>query len=282
MPTSILILGGRSLVAPYLAARLAGLGRRATLASRRTLDFLPAGFSALPLDLEKPEDWHLPAGTLVLSLLPIWVLAAHLDLLRGASGIVAVSSTSRFGKASSDDPHEQEVVRNLTEGEEKLAAWANAQGVPFTILRPTLIYDGKTDQNVTRIIRTIRRFGTFPMAAPAGGLRQPIHADDVAAAIVAAIDNPRAAGRSFNIAGGEVLSYREMVSRIFRELGRKPRPLLLPMGLLKASFKLASKIGLLHERHFGAAVFQRMNEDLVFDVQDGLEALGVTPRNFGL
>jgi len=332
--TNILILGGRSLVAPYLLQRLGAADLGAAVASRQPLT-LPEGFTALRLDLEAPNGWQAPEGTIIISLLPIWALAACLPLLDKAKAVIAISSTSRFGKATSDDPKELETVRKLTQAEEKLENWAKEKGIAFTILRPTLIYDGISDVNVTRIAATIRRFGTFPVAAPAKGLRQPIHADDVAGAIMGALNNPRAAGKALNIAGGEILTYREMVERVassvtppksgVQRTGKPsaeiknrvipaqagiqshkksswvpspldsrlrgsdtfcnyvlPCPLPLPVWLLKATFRLASATGLLHERHFGFAVFQRMNEDLVFDIKEGLEVLGYAPRPFSL
>ncbi len=294
----LLILGGRSLPAPFLMARLALTGKTAQVASRRDVA-LPPGFEAIKLDLEAPGGWRAPEGTTIISLLPLWVLTERLSLFDKVKAVIAVSSTSRYGKAGSQDPHEQKVARKLAEGEEKLEKWAQEKGIIFTILRPTLIYDGASDQNVARIARTIRRFGTFPVAAPGKGLRQPIHADDVAGAIMGALDNPRAAGRAFNIAGGEILTYREMVQRIkqavmpapCRGTGRAlagipfcflPCPLLLPVRLLETAFRFLRWTGLLHERHFGFAVFARMNEDLVFDVKEGLEILAYEARKFSL
>lgn len=287
-PSSLFILGGRSLIAPYLLERLAQAGHAATVTSREELT-LPHGFESLHLDLEEPRHWQAPEGATIVSLLPIWALAAHLALFDKAKAIIAISSTSRFGKATSDDPKELNTVRLLTEGEEALESWAKSKGIAFTILRPTLIYDGENDVNITRIMRTISRFGTFPIAAPGKGLRQPIHADDVAGAIMGALDNPRAANRAFNIAGGEILTYRQMVERVALSVmpakagipfSFLPCPLLLPLWLLKTAFRLASVTGLLREKHFGFAVFQRMNEDLVFDVKEGLEVLSYAPRLF--
>lgn len=277
--TPIIILGGRSIVAPYLMDRLASRSHEVSVASRRDLS-LPYGMLPLKLDLEAAGGWTAPDDAVVISLLPVWVLAEHLELFEKARALVAVSSTSRFGKAGSDDPKELETVALLAQGEAKLEYWARENGKIFTILRPTLIYDGRNDVNVTRIAGMIRRFGTVPIAAPGKGLRRPIHADDVAGAIMGAIDNPGAAGKAFNIAGSEVLTYRSMVERVFTAMGRRPRPLMLPGWALKAAFRLLSRVGLLKAEHFGFAVFQRMNEDLIFDVREGLEILRYQPRGF--
>lgn len=259
--------------------RLQARGQGAAVVSRLPLK-LPASFQLLRLDLMQERSWQASPNSTIISLLPLWILAAALPRFTHAQAVVAVSSTSRFGKASSSDPKERAVADNLATAEARLEAWGRQHNIPVTILRPTLIYDGRQDQNVARVARIIRRYGTFPIAAPGKGLRQPIHADDVAKAILGALDNPEAFNQAFNIAGGEILTYRAMVERIFAALGRKPRPLMLPMAWLERTFRLAARLGILRERTFGFAVFQRMNEDLVFDSGEGLRVLKYEPRDF--
>ena len=83
-----------------------------------------------------------------------------------------------------------------------------AGAIPWTVLRPALIYGLGLDRNVTAAARFIRRWHCFPLGGPGKGLRQPVHADDLAAAALAALDLPAAEGQSFNLGGGETLSYR--------------------------------------------------------------------------
>jgi nucleoside-diphosphate-sugar epimerase len=173
-------------------------------------------------------------------------------------------------------------AENLELAENILKPWCMKYGKVYTLLRPTLIYDGLRDHNISRIARVIRRSGTFPVAAPASGLRQPIHADDVAKALANAMGNANVYNRSFNIAGGEVLTYRRMVETVFQAMGLKPRLLMLPTMLLQRAFQLAVKIGFLREKAFGFEVFKRMNEDLVYDSEEGLRLLDYTPRKFEL
>ena len=112
------------------------------------------------------------------------------------------------------------------------------------------------------------------------GLRQPIHAEDVAAACVAALQAAGAANRAYNISGGETLAYREMVRRVFAVMQRRPRLVTIPLGV----FKLA--VGCLRVfpqyRHWSAAMAERMNRDLVFDDAEAARDLGFSPRPFRL
>jgi nucleoside-diphosphate-sugar epimerase len=259
--------------------RLAAAGHGADVMSRNALG-LPPPFRSVQVDLNDMKDWRAPKEARVISLVPIWILAESLQNFTDVQTIIAVSSTSRFGKAKSDDPVECDTAEKLASAEDILQNWCLKNGVSYTILRPTMIYDGQHDYNVARIATIIRRFGAFPIAAPGKGLRQPIHADDAAKAIMGALDNAAARGKALNIAGGEILTYRGMVEATFRAMGRKPRPLMLPEVLLRRGFQVAMQLGILHETMFSAAVFKRMNEDLVFDCNEGLELLGYAPRKF--
>lgn len=61
------------------------------------------------------------------------------------------------------------------------------------------------------------------------GSPQPIHAEDVAAACVSALQAHDAANNAYNISGGETLAYHDMVARVFSALGRRPRLLTVPL-----------------------------------------------------
>jgi len=278
MTAPIIIAGGNGMAGCYLIRQLAEAGLRADVISRRPLD-LPPGFTQLPIDLSR-AGWTVPDGAIVISFLPLWLLSDFLPRFAGARAVIATGSTSRFSKQSSGDDSERRVAALLQAAEENLHAWARRSGADLTILRPTLIYDCRTDKNITRMARFIRRWQVLPLAAPASGLRQPIHADDVARAAFKCIGNPAAAGRDMNIAGSEILSYREMAVRIFAALGMKPRFLILPTDLLQKAFRMATLLRLTKRADFTASTFQRMNEDLIFDNREGLEILDYRPRPF--
>jgi nucleoside-diphosphate-sugar epimerase len=168
----------------------------------------------------------------------------------------------------------------LTEGEERLKAWAESKGMQWVILRPTLIYGYGRDKNISEIIQFIHRFGFFPLLGKAKGLRQPIHADDVAKACVAVLKSPAVVNRAYNISGEETIPYSEMVNRVFSVLDRSPRLLTIPFTV----FSLAvTCIRLLPRyRHWSVAMAERMNSDLVFDHSDAERDFGFSPRPFQL
>ncbi len=275
----VVVLGAGNLIAAYLLPRLAAAGRDTIAVARRDVA-VPPGTRVERVDFAEDGPWSVPPGALVVSVLPLALLARALPRLAGARAVVAIGSTSLFSKADSDDPQERATARKLERAEAALAEWGRREGVAWTVLRPTLVYDGVGDRNIARMVRLARRARALPIARPSHGLRQPIHADDIATALLGALDNPAAADRAFNIAGGEVLTYRAMAERVFRSQGLHPRFLVLPVSWLRFAFGLAARVGIVRETGFGSAVFARMNQDLVFDVAEGLEVLDYRPRPF--
>ena len=275
----VVVLGASNIIATGLMTRLVAAGMSTLAVARRDIP-LPTGVDSARVDFETHEPWTLPRGAAVVSILPLALLVSALPRLKGARSIIAIGSTSLFSKAESDEAKDRATARKLERAEAALAEWCGRHDVAWTILRPTLVYDGFSDRNIARMIRLVRRTRVLPIARPSSGLRQPIHADDIAEAIMGALDNPRAAGRAFNIAGGEVLTYRAMAERVFASQGLKPRFVVLPVPWLRFTFGLAARIGIVRETGFGSAVFARMNQDLVFDAADGPEILGYAPRRF--
>ncbi len=281
MASSVGLLGATSLVGKAAIPLLLAAGRHVIAFSRGQ----HAGPANGDVTWERPDappgDDCVPIEQW-LCVAPIWVLPDYFSLLerRGVRRIVALSSTSRFTKLDSSDSSEREVVRRLTEAEAAIQAWAERNHVEWVVLRPTLIYGYGQDKNVAEIIRIIRRLGFFPLLGKAMGLRQPIHAEDVAQAGVAALDAPGAANQAYNLSGGETLPYREMVSRIFIALRRPPRFVGVPLFAITILVTCCRVIP--RFRKWSPSMAQRMNLDMVFDHTPATRDLGFSPRRFHL
>ena len=213
-------------------------------------------------------------------LAPVWVLPDYFELLMayGARRVVALSSTSVFAKQSSADPQELATVQKLVQAEQQVRAWAQSHGVQWVILRPTLIYGGGQDKNISEIARFIRRFGFFPVFGNACGQRQPIHAADVASACLAALQSPGAVNHTYNISGGETLPYCAMVTRVFEALGRRPHLLRVPLWAFRLAVAVLRQVP--RYRQWSATMAERMCRDQAFDHADAARDLGFKPRAF--
>jgi nucleoside-diphosphate-sugar epimerase len=260
----VLVLGARSQIAGFLYPRLARAGLEAvTWHHRQALPTSAAAGSAICLA--------------PLSALPSQLPALHRAAVRR---LIAFSTTSVFYKTASRDALESSEIGRIAEAERSVQAFCDARGIAWTLFRPTLVYGTGRDRNVAAIARFVRRFGFFPIAGGGRGLRQPVHADDLACACVLALQQPATWRKAYTLSGAEVLSYREMVESVFRQLGREPRVLCVPMPLLRAGIRMLRWIPGLHA--LSPEMADRMQMDLCFDHQCASRDFGFHPRGFQL
>lgn len=228
-----------------------------------------------PLQMTTPITHWISAA-------PLWVLIGHFPLLDayGVKRVVALSSTSRFTKSDSSDLTERRIAERLTQAEDALQRWAAASGREWVILRPTMIYGGGRDKNIAEIARFIGRWGFFPVVGKASGKRQPIHIEDVVQACLAALEDRVVTSRAYNISGGEIVSYREMIGRVFSTMGKQSAIITI------SPFMLRLALHALHlfprYRHVTMAMADRMSRDLVFDHHEAVDDLNFHPRPFTL
>lgn len=277
---SVLITGATSQVGGFLLSRLVGEG----------LDLIAVSRGPCPPHLNSSKvRWvnadiargdSLPKADVLIHLAPLFLLPALLPqfLAQGGRRVIAFGTTSRYSKAGSKHTKEQAFATRLLAAEEQVARLCQAAHAPWTLFRPTLIYGAGSDRNIALIAHLIRRFGVFPLLGQAAGRRQPVHADDLAAACVAAIDQPASFNKAYDLSGGETLSYRQMVARVFEALGRRPRFVQVP--ILAFRVVMRGLACLPRYRDFNAEMARRMNEDLVFDHAEATRDFGYQPRPF--
>ncbi|MDE3226084.1 MAG: NAD-dependent epimerase/dehydratase family protein, partial [Nitrospirota bacterium] len=232
-----LVLGATGMVGESIVEHLARSGNQTIGVSRRSGkdgDWLTA-------DLTEPDALQLPEVDVMFSAVPTRLLAdASRAVLRSKpKRIVVMSSTNVFTKIDSRDENERASILALIDAEKRIIDQCKALGIEWTILRPTLVYKEGRDHNVSQIAGVIRRFGFMPLYGAASGLRQPVHADDLAIGAIAAAKSAKAANNSYCASGIETVPYHEMVGRIFDGLSRRRRLLHVPPSLWKWAFSLA-------------------------------------------
>lgn len=268
-----LVFGATGMVGEFLVEHLVRRGETAIGISRS-----PGRSGCITADLTRPETLTFPHADTIFSAADLRTFARGIEPIVRISPkrIVAISSTNVFTKLDSKDEAEREAISRLLEAEKTVASHCESAGIEWTILRPTLVYREGRDQNVTQIASIIRRFGFMPLYGPATGLRQPVHAEDLALGAIAAAHSPATANTHYFATGLETISYREMVGRIFDGLSRRRRLISLPPILWQSAFALAKPI----YPNVTAVMGERMMKDLAFDSSAATREFGWSTRSF--
>lgn len=265
----ILVTGGTGYTGRLLLRRLAAGGTdRVRLLARAGSDLagLPEGLDIVRGDLAEPATLApaLRGARVVLHLAHVRHTAALADLPEGVEHVVVVSSLRALSRVPS--PSVDEVLAG-----ERAAASLCA---PWTILRPSMIFGPGDDRNLGRLAAGLRRRPWLPVVGP-GCLHQPVYVEDVIDAILACPANPRAAGRTYAIAGAEALPYRDLVARVGAAVGVAPHLIPLPAGPIAGVLCGLEWLGL--RPPVASEQVRRMLEDKAYDIEPARRDLGYRP-----
>ena len=116
----------------------------------------------------------------------------------------------------------------------------------------------------------------MPLVGGGTGLRQPVHAEDLAIGAIAAAASPLAKNKFYSLPGSETLSYREMIGRIFDGMRLPRRTIPVPAIVWRAAFVALKPL------FPGANVAMgiRMMKDMTFDAGPAITDFGWKPRAF--
>ncbi|MCT7958197.1 NAD-dependent epimerase/dehydratase family protein [Laspinema palackyanum] len=99
----------------------------------------------------------------------------------------------------------------------------------YCLLRPTMIYGSHRDKNLHKLIKFCDRYGFFPVFGAGDNLVQPVHADDLAQTILTALQRPHIQG-AYDLSGGTVVTFRELLTLVGKLLGKPVRQISLPLN----------------------------------------------------
>lgn len=201
---------------------------------------------------------------------------AELAAKEGVTNFVHISAIGADGESASL------YARTKSEAERAVRA-----AIPSAaILRPSVVF-GPEDQFFNKfatLMSMAPAFAPLPIRIGGGATKfQPVYVDDVADAVAAALERPDAQGRTFELGGPRVYTFRQILEFILEETGH--RRILLPVP-----FSLAPILGLAGEA-IGALPFfdppitrdqiRLLKRDNVVAVSEGvgtLADLGIAPK----
>jgi len=182
--------------------------------------------------------------------------------------VIALSSMSAESKCTSPDAAERALAEGLRASEARILQTGAKRRIDCTIFRPTLIYGAGTDRSLAPIARFARRWHVLPIPIGASGLRQPVHAADLAKACIAALKQPASHGKIYALGGGERLSFAAMLWRLRAAQPGFVLPVPLPLFALRPGASM------------GAAALARLRVPLIADNTDAARDFGYAPAAF--
>jgi nucleoside-diphosphate-sugar epimerase len=166
----------------------------------------------------------------------------------------------------------------------RLQAEAAIRGsvLDWTVLRPTMIYGTPADRNMARLLRVLRRAPVVPV--PGGGrrLQQPVHVEDLAGAVVCAVERDQSIGRIYDVAGPEAITFRQIVEQAVAAVGTHPRLVPVPLAPMIGGLRAyeAAARALARTPRIKAEQLERLAEDKRFDIAAARADLDFEPRPF--
>lgn len=275
-----LVAGGTGHTGERLVRRLCRKGHEVRVLTRRNeedeiLDGL-VEWGAIPVHGDCTRRWTLwealEGCDVLVSCAHIRYAEANVQACQqvGVRRYLQMSSTRRFTKFPCTSS------REVIAGEEAILE----SGLDWTIIRPTMIFGGRRDQNLTKMIAWFRKHSWFPIFGIGRNLVQPVFVEDLLDAMEAALENPEKSNhRAFTIAGPEPIIYRRFLREIARATGRKlPVFPTIPLhAAITASRLLPSFIA---NRTLSHEQIRRFAEHKDADISEAREILGYNPRPF--
>ena len=139
------------------------------------------------------------------------------ETVAGAAARAGAQQIVYLGGLGADDPDASPHLRSRRETGERLAL----AGVPVTTLRAAMIV-GKDSAAFETIKGLVKRLPVMITPTWVSTPTQPVALADVARYLAGVCGNEAARGEGYDVGGPEVMTYREMIERIARLLGRRP------------------------------------------------------------
>ena len=106
-------------------------------------------------------------------------------------------------------------------------------GIPWTVLRASIVY-GPGDHYFSQMAAFIRNGPVVPVFGDGRALAQPIHIDDLASTIAAAVEDAPSESRLLDACGPNALSTNATLDLLMQTLGQRRPVLHLPLPVITA------------------------------------------------
>jgi len=287
------VFGGSGFIGRYVVKRLAAQGHIVRVAVRDTeaaLFLKPMGVvgQIVPLyaDLARHDDVAraVEAAEMVVNLVGILAENRPGDFQRvhaeGAGAIARAATTAGTGRLvhisalGADAASPSQYAKSKAAGEEAVrAAFPGA-----VILRPSVVF-GAEDRFFNRFA-ALAQFLPFMPVISGKTRMQPVYVADVADAVMAALEHAGATGKTFDLGGPHIFTFRQILQYVLRETARHRMLVEIPPGLARLQATLAERLpGKPFTRD---QLLLLACDNVASDASPGLADLGITPTPVAL
>ena len=156
------------------------------------------------------------------------VQAEGADRVARAAAAAGIASFVQMSAIGADPDSPSTYARSKAEGE----AAVRAVIAGAVVLRPSIVF-GPEDDFFNRFAGMARLSPILPLIGGGATRFQPVYVKDVAEAVVRVLERSDAAGRTYELGGPEVLTFRELMEIVLHETGRSRLLVPVPFALAR-------------------------------------------------
>lgn len=245
MTSTVAVIGATGFVGRHVVRRLvdAGHGVRAVSTNAARRPDWPASVQALGGDVETGRGLTeaLAGAQVVVHLVAIPretggrsfenVNVRGVERVLAAARIAGIERIVHLSALGVTDEPRFEYLSSKWRGEQLV----RESGLGWVVFRPSLLF-GPGDGFFNLIKTTLTWWSPGIVAIPGDGTAafQPLSVEDLAAAVVLAVEDPARDGSVYEVGGAERVTYRQIVDRVIRATGKRRLKLNMPVPLISA------------------------------------------------
>jgi NADH dehydrogenase len=157
---------------------------------------------------------------------------------------------------------------------DRAEAAVTGSGIAYTIFRPSWVY-GPRDRSLNRLAFFARVLPFVPLPGPGTAKVQPVHVDDLGAAVALALKLPAAENQVVEIGGPQLLNFRQIVRTMLQVMGKRRLVVPTPTPFVKMGAALLYR---LPGRLLSPRAVDFANGDGAVDNRALYDLLGFHPR----
>ena len=243
---------------------------------RRSIEHLNLNLSYFIGDSETSQTWdellskYTPETIIhIASIRHVPVILQSLEKAGKSPRFIVIGTTGVYSQYN----HYSATYKNI---ETQLANYPGS----CCLLRPTMIYGSHRDKNLHKLILFCDHYQFFPIFGQGNNLLQPIHAEDLAQALISVLLNPNITG-AYDLSGGTVITLVELIALVEKILEKSVYPLPIPYALGLWSATIIEKI-LGKRSPIRREQVLRLQEDKAYPHESATKDFDFNPRSLDI